>query len=320
MMFPTAEEYHAGADPARNARFTAGAFAGIDLFPYPSVEWSLLGLSPPIAALAEALLGTASIRLYEAHNWAKYSGATDYDQQLHCDYRNHTPVVPSDDPSLAEVEMFIYIYGVPEELGPTHVVSQHHTRNLPLWPPDITREEHPEIYTHEVSAAGPAGTVLAYKTSTYHRGTAMSTSGGARFSLKASYRTVSDIWFDKMRLTEQLGGSWYRFVEQATPRQLELVGFPPRGHRYWTSRTWSYVCHHSLTPTCARIPAPVAVVVRSHARRRRNDIQRRLTKIVVHQLSTPCGRGGAGRRRPLVAWLVTTKRAVTGPVTTRKDG
>ena len=85
--------------------------------------------------------------------------------------------------------------------------------------------------------------MLAYKTNTYHRGTAMSASGGARFSLKASYRTVSDIWFDKMSLTERLGEAWYRFVEQATSRQLELVGFPPRGHRYWTSRTWSDVCH-----------------------------------------------------------------------------
>lgn len=112
-----------------------------------------------------------------------------------------------------------------------------------MWPPRITRKEHPEIYAHEVSTAGPAGTVLAYKTSTYHRGTAMSASGGARFSLKASYRTVSDVWFDKMSLTERLGESWYRFVERATPRQLELVGFPPRGHRYWTSRTWSDVCH-----------------------------------------------------------------------------
>jgi hypothetical protein len=242
LMFPTAEEYHAGADPARNARFAGGAFAGIDQFPYSSVEWSLLGLSPPIATLAEALLGTASIRLYEAHNWAKYSGATDYDQELHCDFRNHTPLVPSDDPALAEVEMFIYIHGVPEELGPTHVVSQRHTRNLPLWLPLITREDHPEIYAREVSAAGNAGTVLAYKTNTYHRGTAMSATDGARFSLKASYRTVNDVSFDKMSLTERLGEPWYRFVAQATTRQLEMVGFPPRGHRYWTSRTWKGVC------------------------------------------------------------------------------
>ena len=239
LMFPTAEEYHGEADPARNARFAQGVFAGIDQFPYPSVEWSLLTVCPPIAALAEALLGTASVRLYEAHNWAKYSGATDYDQPLHRDYGNHTPVVPSDDPSLSEVEMFINIHDVPEELGPTHVVSQRHTADVPIWPPRISREEYPEIYAEEVSAAGPAGTVLAYRTNTFHRGTDMTAPGGARFSLKASYRIVTDIWFDKLNLTQRLGDSWNRFVERATPRQLELVGFPPRGHRYWTTRTWN---------------------------------------------------------------------------------
>ena len=242
LLFPTAEEYHAGLDPARNARFAASEFAGIDPFPYSSVEWSLLGVSLPIASLAEALLGTVAVRLYEGHNWAKYSGATDYDQPLHCDYWNHTVVVPSDDPTMAEVEMFIYIHGVPEELGPTHVVSQRHTGDLPMWPRRISHQEYPEAYVHEVSSAGPAGTVLAYKTNTYHRGTSIRASGGARFTLKASYRTVSDIWFDKLGLTERLDESWYQFVERATPRQLELLGFPARGHHYWTSRTFTDVC------------------------------------------------------------------------------
>ncbi len=262
LMFPSAEEYHAGADPSRNARFGDGPFAGIDPFPYASVEWSLLGLSPPIAALAEALLGTTAIRLYESHNWAKYSGATDYDQELHCDFRNHTPVMPSDDPTLSEVEMFIYVDGVPEELGPTHLVSQRHTGHLSKWPPVITREEHPEVYTHEVSAAGPAGSVLAYKTDTYHRGTAIRAPEGARFTLKASYRTLSDIWFDKMSLTERLGASWYRFVEQATPRQLELVGFPPRGHRYWTSRDLERRVRSLPRSRLVGLPAPGGLLVR----------------------------------------------------------
>jgi hypothetical protein len=30
---------------------------------------------------------------------------------------------------------------------------------------------------------------------------------------------------------------WYRFVHRATPRQLELFGFPPPGHPYWTEAT-----------------------------------------------------------------------------------
>jgi ectoine hydroxylase-related dioxygenase (phytanoyl-CoA dioxygenase family) len=241
-MFPTAEQYHDGPESDRASRFAVGPFAGIDPFPYASVEWSLLGLSEPIVGLAEALLGTSSIRLYEAHNWAKYSGAAEYDQPLHRDFANHTPVVPTSDARFAEVEMFIYIHDVPEDHGPTHVVSQVHTVDLPMWPPRLTREDHPEIYASEESAAGPAGTVLAYKTDTFHRGTSMTVEKGARFVLKASYRTISDIWFDRPGLSQRLGKDWYRFVERATPRQLELAGFPPRGHRYWTAATWSEVC------------------------------------------------------------------------------
>lgn len=240
-VFPSAEEYHADPTSEEMSRFTKGQFAGIDPFPYASVEWSLLGLSEPIVGLAEALLGTSSIRLYEAHNWAKYSGAVEYDQPLHRDFGNHTPVVPSTDPSLAEVEMFLYLHDVPEDHGPTHVVSQLDTAVLPLWPTRITTEDHPEIYAKEVSAAGPAGTVLAYKTDTFHRGTSMTASRAARFVLKVSYRTISDIWFDRLGLSQRLGPDWSRFVDRATPRQLELAGFPPRGHRYWTATTWSEV-------------------------------------------------------------------------------
>lgn len=242
LMFPSAEDYHSGTDPERAARFAENPFAGTDPFPYESVEWSLLGVSPSIVTLAEALLGTSEIRLYEGHNWAKYGGAADYDQALHRDYGNHTAVVPTSDPSLSEVEMFIYIHDVPPEFGPTSVVSQVHTRDLPMWPTYLDRDTHPEIYEHEVSATGPAGTVLAYRTDTFHRGTAITDPAAARFVLKASFRTISDIWIDRLNLTQRLARPWYRFVARATPRQLELTGFPPRGHRYWTPTTWAETC------------------------------------------------------------------------------
>jgi len=35
------------------------------------------------------------------------------------------------------------------------------------------------------------------------------------------------------------GRHWYEFVERATPRQLEVFGFPPPGHPYWTAETLS---------------------------------------------------------------------------------
>jgi hypothetical protein len=30
---------------------------------------------------------------------------------------------------------------------------------------------------------------------------------------------------------------WVEFVSGATPRQLQALGFPPPGHRYWTPET-----------------------------------------------------------------------------------
>ena len=45
---------------------------------------------------------------------------------------------------------------------------------------------------------------------------------------------------------------WYEFVERATPAQLELFGFPPPGHPYWTPETLQGVAHRyaglDLTP------------------------------------------------------------------------
>jgi hypothetical protein len=247
LVFPTADEYHDSRDQNLRARFAGRVSAGIDYFPFASVEWSLLGVSQPLVGLGEALLGTSAIRVYELHSWAKYTGAADYEQDLHRDYGDHTVVVPTSDSALGAVEMFIYLHDVPETHGPTHVVSQLVTASLPPSLQRITADAYPEIYAREVSAAGPAGTVLAYRTDTFHRGTSMTAPRGARFALKVSYRTVSDVWdvwIDRLGASAQIGlaEEWHNFVERATPRQLELLGFPPRGHRYWTMETWAAVC------------------------------------------------------------------------------
>jgi ectoine hydroxylase-related dioxygenase (phytanoyl-CoA dioxygenase family) len=237
LLFPTGEEYHTGADPERNQRFADNAFNGIDLFPYASVEWSLLGLSAPIVDLAETLLGRTDIRLYEAHNWAKYGGAAEYDQPLHRDFGNHTVVMPTIDPALTELEMFIYIHDVPIEAGPTYVVSQQHTRDLPAWPPFLGRDAYPEVYAREIPADGAAGTVLVYRTDTFHRGSKMTDLHADRFLLKSSFRVTSNWWLDKLGLSDRFNKNWYQFVSRATVRQLELVGFPVRGSSYWTQET-----------------------------------------------------------------------------------
>jgi hypothetical protein len=247
LVFPSAGEYHGSGDPELRARFAGRASAGASYFPFASVEWSLLGVSQPLASLAEALLGTSAIRVYEMHNWAKYTGAADYEQELHRDYGNHTVVVPAGEWAAGAVEMFAWVHDVPEDHGPTHVVSRLRTASLPSSLLHVSRDAYPEVYAGEVSAAGPAGTVLAYRTDTFHRGTPMTAPAGARFALKVSYRIAADAWdpwIDRLAGAGRIGvaGDWHDFVARAAPRQLELLGFPPRGHRYWTRETWTSVC------------------------------------------------------------------------------
>jgi len=87
-----------------------------------------------------------------------------------------------------------------------------------------------------VSAAGPAGTVVAFAPDTVHRGTALTRPGGARYTMHLSFRTAAAEWAQRLGWPDRSHDpAWYRFVEGATPRQLALFGFPPPGDPYWTA-------------------------------------------------------------------------------------
>jgi hypothetical protein len=100
LMYPSAEGFHDGSDPRRD-RFLEDEFAGIDSFPFASTEVSLLSVHPRLVQLAQTLLAEQDLRIYGAEAWAKYTGAADYEQNLHRDYLNHTILVPSDDGAFA---------------------------------------------------------------------------------------------------------------------------------------------------------------------------------------------------------------------------
>jgi hypothetical protein len=187
--------------------------------------------------------------MYSAEAWAKYTGACDYDQALHRDYLNHTLVVPTADPAFRQLELFVYLVDVPDELGPPHLVSQEYTRQLPAVPNFLPRsgaaedrfvatDPDCELYQREVSGAGPAGTVVAFQTGTFHRGTELRATGGARFTLHVNYRPAAAEWAHRSGWVERSHDpDWYRFVPRASARQLALLGFPPPGHSYWTPAT-----------------------------------------------------------------------------------
>ncbi|TMQ91621.1 phytanoyl-CoA dioxygenase family protein [Actinomadura soli] len=250
LLFPSAQGFHDGTDPRRD-RFLGDEFAGIDSFPFAATQISLLAVHDDLLRLATTLLGGDDLRLYSAEAWAKYTGAADYDQDLHRDYLNHTVLVPSTAAEFRQLEMFIFLVDVPEDLGPPHLVPKTHTANLDAKPNWLTRRaladldetgfvasSHSHLYEREVSAAGPAGTVVAFELGTFHRGTGLTRPGGARYSMHVNYRRAAAEWGNRQAWADRSHEpAWYRFVAHAGPRQLELFGFPPPGHPYWTDDT-----------------------------------------------------------------------------------
>lgn len=93
-------------------------------------------------------------------------------------------------------------------------------------------------FAGEVSAAGPAGTVVAYEIGTFHRGTQLTAARGARYTLHVNFRPAAAEWAVRHGWADRsFQPAWNAFVVRASPRQLELFGVPPPGHPYWTGRT-----------------------------------------------------------------------------------
>lgn len=232
-----------------------------------AVELSLLSVHPQLIGLAEALLGAEDLRVYSIEGWAKYTGAAGYDQEHHRDYLNQTMVVPTSDPRFRQVEMFLYLTDVPRELGPPSFVPRHSTTKLPALPNWYPRTENtppvdhpswvaaygsPSLYDAEVSGEGPAGTVAAYRTDTFHRGTALTQPRGVRCTLHVNFRPVAADWGTagagsnrpmKMHGTGSSGGRIHA--------SSSCSGSPP-GHPYWTAETLAGVAERyptlDLTP------------------------------------------------------------------------
>jgi hypothetical protein len=212
--------------------------AGIVEFPFAEVALSLLAVHDDVVALARAALGTASVRLYHAEAWAKRAGAADYAQRLHRDFVNHTLTVPSDDPRYGQLLLYVYLTDVGEGDGATRFVDRSMTASRPLLPPALDPAEHGPVYAAERAATGPAGTVVAYRPDSFHRGAALTAPDAWRVILLTSYRPAEAEWMQRYGWADRgYWPGWRPFVEAASPDQLALVGFPPPGHPFWTPAT-----------------------------------------------------------------------------------
>jgi ectoine hydroxylase-related dioxygenase (phytanoyl-CoA dioxygenase family) len=234
--FPTADELT--ATPQRyGAIYDDPEHLQVE-FPFAGEVLNDISTHPELIGFVERMLGTREVLLSQAAIWAKYAGTGDFDQGLHLDYQGNTLVVPRDDGDFRQINMILYYTDVTPELGPTYVVSQEKTRDLPLWPTHRPAKKNAELYKHERPVLAKAGDLLVFSMRTWHRASDMTADFGVRFSHHFVWRAAAHAfqgyhqWSSRGENPEM-----QRFIERATPRQREVVGFPPPGHAYWTDET-----------------------------------------------------------------------------------
>jgi hypothetical protein len=232
-IYPHPNDYF--SDPKAYAQFEASPFAGLRLFPY--CDWSLnkLAVLPDLINVAERFLKSEDLEIYKAQLWAKYYGATNYDQPHHRDFGNHTLVVPSLDGRHRQMTCFILLSDVTEADGPTKLVPLSRTRDLPLIP---TRLAMGELFDEEVAATGPAGSLMVYRTDVFHRGSDISGECHSRFAILVDFQERGWRWQGKMSWpNEALNPGMSEAIKRMTVRQRDLFGWPPPGSDFWTKQT-----------------------------------------------------------------------------------
>jgi len=229
--FPKPEAYF--DDPERHADYARSQFAGVEEFPYRSWDLNRLAFHPDLVDAAERYLGTTDLHLYKVELWAKYAGAVNYDQPLHRDYGSHSLVVPRSGDRYQQLTTFIFLSDVTEEDGPTRIVPFARGKDVPFTPLYL---EFGALADAEVSAVGPAGSLLVYRTDILHRGSDFTAAGRARFSILADYQVRGTTWGGKMAWPKQAPQRWARLIPQCSVRQRDLFGFPRPGDDYWNEQ------------------------------------------------------------------------------------
>ena len=211
-------------------------------FPFDADTINHNSAHPDVIDFVERLLGTRDVLLSQSAIWAKYAGTGSFEQTMHLDYEGNTLVAPRDDGPFRQVNMILYYSDVTDEMGPTFVVPQPHTRDAGLWPPFRPRKKWPGIYRHEKAMTAASGSLLIFSMKTFHRAGEITADAGARFSQHLVYRSVQ-CPFNGYHQYSQFGEKpeLKRFIETAAPRQRELLGFPTPGHPYWNAQALASV-------------------------------------------------------------------------------
>ncbi len=208
-------------------QFRSTQFDGMRGFPQPGcAALNDLFVHPRLVEFARLALGDDDLRIYQAAVWGKWAGSVNYEQPLHQD-TNHSLLPPRMDPGFWHLESFLYLSDVDEGCAPPRLV-----------PKSRSAGDRQEMYEHEVAATGRRGSLLAYRSDVWHRGTTFARAGASRFVLVEAFRPAQADWFGYDTFP-RLGndGTFASFVSGKSPEELALFGVPRPGHTFWNEAT-----------------------------------------------------------------------------------
>jgi hypothetical protein len=224
---------------AEDAAFRQQQFKNIHTFPYDAQpDMNLISLHPALIELARQLLGVEAVHMYQSHTWAKFTGETNYEQQLHCDFGNHTLTVPSDDIALRTVDFILYFTDVTDAHGALHYVTKPDAAKVLRTGAIAAKPETQEaLQAKERSAAGAAGTLVVHGIDTFHRGTNLTLKDGYRYTMTIGYKAAGNDMIGYSVWQQSGDRNWSDTFAHATPQQLACLGIPLPADPYWTERT-----------------------------------------------------------------------------------
>jgi Phytanoyl-CoA dioxygenase (PhyH) len=208
-------------------QFRSTQFDGMRGFPQHGCRaLNDLFVHPRLAEFARLALGDDDVRIYQAAVWGKWAGAVNYEQPLHQD-GNHSLLPPRMEPGFWHLESFLYLSDVDEDSAPPQLVPRSRSAG-----------SYEDLDQHEVSATGRRGSLLAYRSDVWHRGTDFGRPDASRFVLVVAFRPAQADWFGYDAFP-RLGSdrTFAKFVASKSPEELALFGIPRPGHAYWTEAT-----------------------------------------------------------------------------------
>ncbi|MEE3233243.1 MAG: phytanoyl-CoA dioxygenase family protein [Candidatus Latescibacterota bacterium] len=188
------------------------------LFPWEHSGLNHVTTHPDLINAAERVLGTREIRLGEGHLGMKYAGEEHW-TDFHIDYGNNTlgPIIHPDD--FMHLACFYCFEDVNSDTAPIRMVPNSNSDD------------------ECVPMVVPGGSVCLYSVFTRHAASPFVAEEGHRPAMWVGFNRKDRPWDGARTFTYKSGArgeAMKRFIVEATPRQRELLGFPPPGDSLWT--------------------------------------------------------------------------------------